>query len=164
LNRLWAPWRINYVTRKNISGCIFCRILNKKNDKKNFVVLRSRGCFVVLNTFPYNNGHLMVVINRHVASLENLNNAEILDMNLTVIKMLKILKRVLKPEGFNIGINLGTVSGAGIDKHLHIHLVPRWKGDTNFMPIVSNTKIISQGLNDLYLKMKHVINQAKYRR
>jgi ATP adenylyltransferase len=106
----------------------------------------------------------MVVINRHVASLENLNNAEILDMNLTVIKMLKILKRVLKPEGFNIGINLGTVSGAGIDKHLHIHLVPRWKGDTNFMPIVSNTKIISQGLNDLYLKMKHVINQAKYRR
>jgi ATP adenylyltransferase len=106
----------------------------------------------------------MVVSKRHVAFLEKLSTEEILDMNLTLIKMIGILKQVLKPEGFNVGINLGNASGAGIDKHLHIHLVPRWKGDTNFMPVLNNTKIISQGLSDLYLKIKHVINQTEYRR
>ena len=106
----------------------------------------------------------MVVYKRHVAFLEKLSTEEILDMNLTLIKMIGILKQVLKPEGFNVGINLGNASGAGIDKHLHIHLVPRWKGDTNFMPVLNNTKIISQGLSDLYLKIKHVINQKEYRR
>jgi ATP adenylyltransferase len=152
------------VACKKTNGCVFCRIIRKKNNKRNFVVLHSRYCFVVLNTFPYNNGHLMVVSKRHVAFLEKLSTEEILDMNLTLIKMIGILKQVLKPEGFNVGINLGNASGAGIDKHLHIHLVPRWKGDTNFMPVLNNTKIISQGLSDLYLKIKHVINQTEYRR
>lgn len=154
MNRIWAPWRIKYLHQEKIKSCVFCKIFREKNDAKNRIILRTQYCFAVLNTFPYNNGHTMIVANRHVKSLENLNDAELLEMNKTVIKTSRILKDILAPEGFNIGINIGKFAGAGIDKHIHIHLVPRWAGDTNFMPIISGTKIISQSLDELYKKIR----------
>lgn len=153
MNKLWAPWRIKYVSKGKTKGCVFCKAFKEKNDKKNFVVFRSKYSFAILNTFPYNNGHVMVVSNKHVASLEKLTEKEILDMNKVLKIMISRLKKAIKPAGFNVGINLGKVSGAGIDKHLHIHLVPRWFGDTNFMPVISDTKIISQSLAELYKKI-----------
>jgi ATP adenylyltransferase len=150
---LWAPWRIKYVSKGRTKGCIFCKAFKEKKDKKNFVVYRSKHSLAILNIFPYNNGHVMIVSNRHVASLEKLNQKEIVDINKVIIAMIAKLKKTIKPAGFNVGINLGKVSGAGIDKHLHVHLVPRWLGDTNFMPVLSNTKIISQSLTELYKKL-----------
>ncbi|MFA5270931.1 MAG: HIT domain-containing protein [Candidatus Omnitrophota bacterium] len=153
MDKLWAPWRIKYVSKGRTKGCIFCKAFKEKKDKKNFVVYRSKHSLAILNIFPYNNGHVMIVSNRHVASLEKLNQKEIVDINKVIIAMIAKLKKTIKPAGFNVGINLGKVSGAGIDKHLHVHLVPRWLGDTNFMPVLSNTKIISQSLTELYKKL-----------
>ena len=153
MNKLWAPWRISYVSNIRVRGCIFCRAFKEKKDKKNLVVLRSKHAFAILNTFPYNNGHVMVVSNRHVSSIEKLKDEETLDINKVLVIMISALKTVLRPAGFNVGINLGKVAGAGIDKHMHIHIVPRWLGDTNFMPVLSDTKIISQSLSELYGKL-----------
>jgi len=150
MDKLWAPWRINYIKAKKVKGCIFCRAQRGKDDKKNFVLLRSKKSFVILNTFPYNNGHLMVVSNRHVPSLEDLTDQEIIDINQTAIKIIKRLKKVLKPQGYNIGINSGECAGAGIVDHFHLHIVPRWNADTNFMPITAETKVIVQSLQALY--------------
>jgi len=161
LDKLWAPWRITYVSATRASTCIFCRAFKEKKDKKNFVIARSRHSFAILNTFPYNNGHVMIVSNRHVPSIEKLKDEEILDINKVLIKILAALKSVLKPAGFNVGINLGKVAGAGIDKHVHIHVVPRWLGDTNFMPVLTNTKIISQSLDELYKKITKRISKVK---
>ena len=154
MNNLWAPWRIRYISQKKGKGCIFCKIFHENLDKKNFIILRSTYCFAVLNTFPYNNGHVMIVTNRHIKSLEKLKDSEILDISKTLIKIKKVLTKTLKPKGFNIGINLDRVAGAGIEGHLHIHIVPRWIGDTNFMPVLAKTKIISQSLKELYIKLK----------
>jgi ATP adenylyltransferase len=151
---MWAPWRIKYVTKKKKKGCVFCDVYHQRKDKSNFVVLRSKYCFVLLNTFPYNNGHLMVVSNRHISSLQKLNDKEILDINKVVIKTVALLKKILSPQGFNIGINIGKCAGAGVEKHLHIHIVPRWSGDTNFMPVLADTKIVPQSLKDLYKNIK----------
>ncbi|UCD15598.1 MAG: HIT domain-containing protein [Candidatus Omnitrophota bacterium] len=161
MDKIWAPWRINYVTQKKRKGCILCRIKKAAADKKNFVILRSSHCYAVLNTFPYNNGHFMVVSNRHICSLDKLSDGQILDMNKTVIKIKNVLKKVLSPNGFNIGINIGRVSGAGVDKHLHIHVVPRWLGDTNFMPVTADTKIVSQSLGALYTQIRKCLQEKK---
>jgi ATP adenylyltransferase len=161
LNRIWAPWRIGYIEQKKKRGCIFCSVYREKKDKKNFIIFRSFHSFVMLNTFPYNNGHLMVISNRHVSSLELLKESEILDMNRSVIKAISVLKKVLRPQGFNIGINIGKFAGAGVEKHIHIHIVPRWIGDTNFMPVLSNTKVIPQSLKDLYQKLEKCLQEKK---
>ena len=154
MNKIWAPWRIKYVQKTERKKCIFClSSKNKKLDKKQYVVLRGRYGFSLLNIYPYNNGHFMVCPVRHVKELESLKKEEILDLFELIKKTKKVINKILKPDGYNIGINLGKISGAGIDKHLHIHVVPRWKGDTNFMPIISNTKVISQSLKDLYNKL-----------
>ncbi len=157
MDKLWAPWRITYVSKTKTSGCVFCKAFKEKKDKKNHIVLRSRHSFAILNTFPYNNGHVMVVSNRHVPSFEGLSEDEILDINKVLRRTMAALKNVLKPSGFNVGMNLGKVAGAGIDKHMHIHIVPRWLGDTNFMPVLSDAKIISQSLNELYTKLANVL-------
>ena len=140
---------------KKEKGCLFCRVLRSKKDKENLVLLRSKHSFAVLNLYPYNNGHIMASSKRHVRSIELLNDAEICDLINTVKKTRLLLGRVLKPEGYNIGVNVGRAAGAGIIGHLHIHIVPRWNGDTNFMPILSGAKIISQSLNELYRKLTH---------
>lgn len=161
MDKLWAPWRINYIRQNKQKGCVFCRIRDEKKDKNNFIIFRSQFCFVVFNTYPYNNGHVMVISRRHTDSLEKLSDEEVLDMNKSLIKIKSVLKKVLKPQGFNIGMNIGKTAGAGIEKHLHIHLVPRWTGDTNFMPVISDSKIISQGLNELFLQVKKCLQEKK---
>ncbi|MCF7870892.1 MAG: HIT domain-containing protein [Candidatus Omnitrophica bacterium] len=154
MDKLWAPWRIKYVSQKKSPGCLFCKIHKQKKDKKNHIILRSLHSFVVLNRFPYNNGHLLIAPYRHTADFEKLKQEEVLDIYNVMIKIKKMVKKILQPDGFNLGFNIGETAGAGIADHLHLHLVPRWRGDTNFMPVLSETKIISQSLNDLYNKFK----------
>lgn len=151
MNQLWAPWRIGYCKSfKKEKGCLFCRVFKSKKDKTNLVVLRSTHSLALLNLYPYTNGHIMVAPARHAKSLDLLSDREILDLFKLVNRAQKLLKRVLKPNGYNIGLNIGRAAGAGFDQHLHVHIVPRWFGDTNFMPALSQTKIISQSLAHLY--------------
>ena len=156
MNRLWAPWRITYITSNHYrtKKCLFCTLRkHKKMDKKNLVFYRSTYCFAVLNLYPYNNGHVMVVPNRHIKDIELLKQEELIDLWTTVAKLKKVTTKLLKPNGYNIGINIGKDAGAGIDKHVHVHVVPRWRADTNFMPAIGTTKIISQSLHSLYAKL-----------
>lgn len=156
MDRLWAPWRINYISAaKRAKGCLFCRISKQARtaDRKNLIVRRSEHVFCVLNKFPYNNGHLMFAPYRHIRSLSQLNNGEILDLFSTLNKIQALLREVLKPDGFNLGMNLGGASGAGIPGHLHLHVVPRWREDTNFMPALFDTKVVPQSLESLYEKL-----------
>ncbi|MFZ5799995.1 MAG: HIT family protein [Candidatus Omnitrophota bacterium] len=152
MERLWAPWRIRYICAKN-PGCIFCKAAKSHHDNKDFVLERGRFGFSVLNLFPYNNGHIMVAPLRHVANLESLKGEEAQDLSRLVISAKQKLEHCLNPDGYNIGLNLGRVAGAGFPGHLHIHIVPRWRGDTNFMSAVADTKVISQSLKELYQKL-----------
>ncbi len=149
---LWAPWRIKYILGKK-DKCIFCDKLKENRDKENYVLLRGENGFVMLNTFPYNNGHLMVAPYKHVPDLEGLQENELGEMMELVKKSTQILKKALHPEGFNIGINMGKVAGAGVEGHIHIHIVPRWGGDTSFISTVGDTKIIPESLDDTYNKL-----------
>lgn len=148
MNKLWAPWRINYITQKKTKGCIFCK-LKRGKTKNDFIIFRSSFSFAVLNKYPYNNGHIMIFPKRHISSIEGLTKKELLDIFGLLIKCKKRLDKVLHPQGYNIGVNIGAVSGAGVAGHLHVHIVPRWKADTNFMPVTSDTKVISQSLQEL---------------
>lgn len=151
MDRLWAPWRIKYVKSKKNKKCIFCEGI--KNKRKNYVIFKTGSSFAMLNIFPYNNGHAMVSPIRHKPELSQLKDEEALDLFHTLNKVKGLLDRVLKPHGYNIGINLSKSAGAGIAGHLHIHIVPRWQGDTNFMPALYDTKIVSQSLDELYKKL-----------
>jgi len=153
MDKLWAPWRINYVRNTKQRVCIFCRACGLRN--KDYVLFKTAHTIAMLNIFPYNNGHILVSPKRHIARLEQLDECEVLDLFRAITKVQKILSRVLKPHGFNIGINLSRAAGAGITGHLHIHIVPRWIGDTNFMPVLFNTKVVSQSLAQLH---KQLIN------
>lgn len=154
MKRLWAPWRIEYILGEKERKCIFCEKPKQEKDEDNYILLRGKRCLVMLNAYPYNNGHLMITPYRHIDSVEDLEGDEARDMMEILSRMITLLKKVLRPEGFNVGMNLGSVAGAGIVGHLHLHLVPRWKGDTNFMPLISNTKIISESLRKTYQKLK----------
>ena len=160
MNRIWAPWRINYVSKvkktsaKRYKKCLFCGLLKARNDKKNLIVTRTKLSFSVLNKFPYNNGHIMVIPLRHVANIEDLKDSEVFDLFNLILSSKIALSKILKPHGYNIGLNLGKISGAGVEKHLHVHIVPRWLGDINFMPTVASTRVISQSLDELYKKLK----------
>lgn len=153
MDRLWAPWRIKYVSQKK-KTCIFCQTIKSRQDKNNFLLARQTHCFSILNIFPYNNGHIMVAPNRHIGSLEKLNDKEILDLLRLVNRTKMALDKCLKPDGYNIGLNIGRSAGAGFPGHVHIHIVPRWSGDTNFMPVLGNTRVISQSLKELYQRLK----------
>jgi ATP adenylyltransferase len=153
MDRLWAPWRIKYVKGKKIKKCIFCQSL--KNERKNYVIFKTKHSIAMLNIFPYNNGHIMVSPIRHIRDLTLLRDIEALDLIRTLNKAQDLLDKVLKPHGYNIGINLSKAAGAGITGHLHVHIVPRWVGDTNFMPVVHATKIISQSIDELYKQLKN---------
>ncbi len=154
MDKLWAPWRINYVSGKNKArGCIFCSAKNSLS--KNYVIFKSRFSIAMLNIYPYNNGHLLIAPLRHMRDISQLRQEEILDLFKSLNKAKQLLQAVLKPQGYNIGINLSRTAGAGIAGHLHMHIVPRWSGDTNFMPVVSNTKIISQSLDELARCLKN---------
>ena len=150
---LWAPWRIRYIqdSHKPI-GCFLCAMLKapRSQDRQHLLLLRGKTCFVCLNRYPYNGGHLMIAPRRHVADLAGLRPAEHAEMMQLSTRMVAVLRKVMKPEGFNLGINLGHAAGAGLRDHLHLHIVPRWVGDTNFMPVFADIKVIPQALEELY--------------
>lgn len=154
MDRLWAPWRVNYVRgKRKEKGCIFCSA--KNGISKDYVIFKSEFTIVMLNIYPYNNGHLLISPLRHMRDISQLRQEEVLDLFKCLNKAKALLQKVLQPQGYNIGLNLTRTAGAGITGHLHIHLVPRWEGDTNFMPVLSNTKIISQSLDDLAKSLKN---------
>jgi ATP adenylyltransferase len=147
---IWAPWRAGFVLGKKEKGCIFCKRFKMKDSVKNLIVHRGRKNFVILNKFPYNTGHTMIVPNRHVAHLEKLTVEEANEFFELTRATVAVIKKVLKPHSLNIGMNLGRMSGAGVPEHLHMHIVPRWHGDTNFMPVIGKTKVISIPLEPVY--------------
>ncbi|HOD37696.1 MAG TPA: HIT domain-containing protein [Candidatus Marinimicrobia bacterium] len=153
-DKLWAPWRIGYITNPKCEGCFLCRYPSESDDKKNLILQRGKSAFVIMNFYPYNNGHLMVAPYQHTNDFAALDDATHLELFHLVEKSVGILRETLKAEGFNIGVNLGTVAGAGLKDHLHIHIVPRWTGDTNFMPVIGHTKVISEGLTETWQKLK----------
>ena len=152
--QLWAPWRLSYiVTTKDHKpeGCFLCRYAAEpRADRENLVVARGKRTLTVLNRFPYNNGHLLVAPLAHKASLEDLDDDELLEAMQTLQRMTGMIRRRISAEGFNLGLNIGRAAGAGLPGHLHWHLVPRWNGDTNFMPVLSNVNVIPQSLEALY--------------
>ncbi len=152
MNKLWAPWRAKYIARigKKQKGCLFCRILAERKDRRNYIFIRREHAFAVLNIYPYSNGHCLVLSNRHVSDIDKLKREELADMMDLLMETKQLLTRVLKPGGFNIGLNLGRLAGAGIPGHVHVHIVPRWKSDHNFMPVTAGTKVISQSLDVIY--------------
>ena len=152
MDRLWAPWRSKYIYLRKHKKCIFCghRAADKKKDKACYILTRTLHSFAMLNLYPYNNGHVMVAPFRHVKSPELLSGDELMDLMSLVTKMKERIDKNFHPHGQNIGMNLGRVAGAGITGHLHVHIVPRWNGDSNFMPIVAGTKIISESLDAVY--------------
>lgn len=151
---LWAPWRMEYILGVKESGCIFCTRINQENDRDNLILFRAEKSFVIMNKYPYNNGHLMVVPYRHTSEFDSFSDAEKLEMMNLVSKSMNVLKKTVSPDGFNVGLNIGKIAGAGIDDHLHFHIVPRWVADTNFMPVVGQTKVISEGLGETWERLK----------
>ncbi len=147
---LWAPWRASFVLGKKEKGCVFCNRLKRRDSVKNLIVYRGKKNFVILNKYPYNSGHTLIVPRRHIARLEKMTEVEAAEFFELTRLTVKILKKALKPHSLNIGMNLGRSSGAGIPEHLHMHVVPRWNGDTNFMPVVGKTKVISVPLDYVY--------------
>ncbi len=155
MKNIWAPWRMEYITNPDKDkDCIFCKKAKSSDDEANYVLSRGKHFFVLLNIYPYNNGHLMIAPYRHLSDITDLDDSELSE----VFKLIKDFKRRLRnklnPEGFNVGLNIGAAAGAGIKDHIHFHLVPRWIGDTSFMSILSDTKILSQSLKDLYQLLK----------
>jgi len=146
VRRLWAPWRLEYIQAEKPAGCIFCDAAAGADRDDSLVVARSLRSFVLLNLYPYNSGHVMVVPFRHVAVLRDLDDEELLDLSRLVDRTVGVLEQVLRPEGYNIGLNLGRAAGAGVEDHLHVHVVPRWVGDTNFMPVLAETKVLPEHL------------------
>jgi len=153
MEKLWAPWRVEYI-RNPGKGCFLCTGLREKDDKKAFIVERSDLAFIIMNRYPYNNGHVMIAPIRHVGQMEMLDDDEILAVHRLISRAIKALAHTMQPQGFNLGVNQGRVAGAGVIDHVHFHLVPRWQGDSNFMPLLTDTKIISEALNKTYEKIK----------
>lgn len=149
MKRLFAPWRMTYINNDD-QGCIFCLFPKENKDRERYILSRSTYAFIMLNAYPYNSGHLMVAPYRHISNYEELNVDELLDIHTSVQKILKIMKKVINPQGFNVGLNLGKTAGAGFEGHLHVHIVPRWNGDTNFMPVLSDVRVVPQALEETY--------------
>jgi ATP adenylyltransferase len=158
MEHLWAPWRMAYIDANAAKdqGCIFCvkPEQSQEQDEENLILYRGERCFVLMNLFPYNNGHLMIAPYVHVPDIEHLDAETLTDIMLTVQKSLAALRAAIHPDGFNMGINQGTGAGAGIADHVHFHVVPRWNGDTNFMPVLAETKVMPDYLQNTYRQLK----------
>jgi ATP adenylyltransferase len=165
MKKLFSPWRSLYIQsfgdKKKTRTCLFCGIGKDRSDAENLVVMRGKYCFVVLNKFPYNSGHLMVIPYRHISHFSKISIEEHKEIMLMTGKCITAMEAVSKPQGFNFGANLGRAAGAGIDKHIHFHLVPRWNGDTNFMPVLSDVKLVSENMIDVWSKLKNTLNNQK---
>ncbi len=155
---LWAPWRIGYIRGLDKGGrCFICHYLaNPQDDEKNLVLWRCPSCLVMFNYFPYNNGHLLIAPARHIPDLGEATDEELLEMVKLVRESQRALSLTIQPHGFNVGMNFGRCAGAGLPGHLHIHLVPRWDGDTNFMSVCTDTEVVSQSLNELFNQLKKI--------
>ena len=155
MDRLWAPWRIGFILKgENKGDCFLCRYPQENNDRSNLVLHRGEKNFIILNAYPYNSGHLMVAPYRHLGRLEDMTDAESKEHFDLVRLSVKLLTKVMQPAGFNTGMNLGKVAGAGIADHVHTHIVPRWQGDANFMPVISETKVVPESLATTYSRLK----------
>ena len=165
MKRLFSPWRSAYIQsfsdKKHSRGCLFCRMVKQDADADNLIVWRGKFCLAVLNKYPYNSGHLMVVPYRHTSQFAKLTGEEHIEIMSLTARCISALEHVSKPHGFNFGANLGKVAGAGIDKHIHFHIVPRWNGDTNFMPVVAETKIISEDISKTWKLLKSEFKKIK---
>jgi ATP adenylyltransferase len=156
MKKLWAPWRMEYILapKEEDGVCIFCEKPQRNTDRDDLILYRGKYAFVIMNLYPYNNAHLMIVPYHHTNTMADLKRetlAEILDL---ADKTMDILKRKLRAEGFNFGANIGAAAGAGIEEHIHFHILPRWTGDTNFMPVIGHTKVLVQGLLETYDDLK----------
>jgi ATP adenylyltransferase len=163
-DKLWAPWRMKYIqgaATSEESSCIFCDKQKPRDDKAELILLRGEHCFVMMNLYPYNNGHLMIAPYRHVGDIENLTLPEMSESYMLLKRCIIALRQVMAPHGFNLGINLGRVAGAGIVDHIHQHIVPRWNGDTNFMPVIADTKVISESLEEGWRRLKEAFEKGK---
>ena len=161
MESLHAPWRIEYIlsAKTGVTENLFTTIAQSNDDENNFVIARDRTCYAVLNRYPYNGGHLMVVPYKQSADLNGLTDEELADLWKLARRCLNALTRLMKPDGFNVGINLGKAAGAGIAEHLHIHIVPRWNGDTNFMPVIAGTSVVPQALTELAQQLRSELAQ-----
>ncbi len=156
---MWAPWRLQYILSKKGPQCIFCDEPKEDRDRDNLILYRSEKSFVIMNLYPYNNGHLMVVPYRHVFSIVDLVDDELLDISRMVQRSILCLKEAFSPEGFNVGFNIGKVAGAGLEEHLHYHIIPRWVGDTHFMAILSEVRVIPEHVKSTYDKLFPLFNR-----
>lgn len=155
MKNLWAPWRMTYILSSDKGGgCIFCLGTNRERDEERLILYVGEHTMVIMNRFPYNNGHLLVAPNRHVPDLSHLNDNENLDIIKMVQKTIEILKSHMNPDGFNVGLNLGRVAGAGMEEHMHFHIVPRWNGDTNFMTVFDDVRVIPQHIQETYKQLR----------
>jgi ATP adenylyltransferase len=154
MKHLWSPWRMEYLTAPKVEGCVFCHAAKGNDDRESLVLLRGERAFLILNRFPYNNGHFMVVPYEHVPSLEDLAAPTLTEMMLLLNRGLAALRAAMHPEGFNVGVNMGKCAGAGVADHVHIHAVPRWGGDTNFMPVVGEMRVVPQTWKQTYDSLK----------
>lgn len=164
MEKLWSPWRSQYIDtfkeekKETLPGSLFTRILNENDDKKNYLLHRGKYSFIIMNLYPYNSGHLMIVPYKEARELSELDAETRLEMFSFLELGVNALNEAIKPHGFNIGANLGRVAGAGIEDHLHFHIVPRWNGDTNFMPVLNDVKVISEEMGRTYDKLKNAID------
>jgi ATP adenylyltransferase len=153
MKTLWAPWRMGYILSAKAEGCIFCELPKQANDRENLILYRSSYSYIIMNRFPYNNGHIMVVPYLHTSSLDGLNDETLLDFMKVTRHATRSVRKAFMPEGFNIGINLGKVAGAGMETHVHLHMVPRWAGDTSFMTVFDDVRVIPEHVLSTYDKL-----------
>lgn len=161
MERMWSPWRSEYIQtfkkpskKKKYGRSLFTNALKARNDKKHYIVWRGEHCFVIMNRYPYNSGHLLIVPYRQTSDFHDLTSVELAEIMQTAQRAMKALDSVMHPQGYNFGANIGRASGAGVDDHIHFHIVPRWNGDTNFMPVLSNTKVISEDMKSTLRKLQ----------
>jgi ATP adenylyltransferase len=150
---LWAPWRMGYILSDKTKGCIFCELPKQDRDRENLILYRSSHNFVIMNRFPYNNGHIMVVPYLHVSTLEGFSDEALLDFMKVTQHAMASIKKAFMPEGFNMGINVGKIAGAGMEEHIHLHMVPRWAGDTSFMTVFDEVRVIPEHILSTYDKL-----------
>jgi Diadenosine tetraphosphate (Ap4A) hydrolase and other HIT family hydrolases len=161
MKRLWAPWRMEYIAGEQRPGCLFCRVIAHPDDKDAaLVVWRPEGGLVMMNKFPYNPGHTIVAPEAHVPGLEVLSDEQTTHLMRALRRTIDVLRSTLKPEGFNIGANIGRAAGAGIPDHVHLHVVPRWNGDTNFMPVIDDVKVVNEALTQTTAKLKEAFAKS----
>ena len=161
MERIWAPWRMSYVSNNTVDkSCFFCPDATGRNDRQRLILVRSDHSLIMLNRYPYTGGHLMVAPLRHTAELDDLSDVELLDLVHVLRRGRALLRQVANPDGFNVGINLGSAAGAGLEEHLHIHIVPRWNGDSNFMTVVGEVRVIPDELMAAYDRLSAALAEG----